>query len=841
MSIATFIRDEVLRPRLEKAGALVVYDPEGRYRSVCRQLECDDVSVLDVNEGSIACRKAATMAFRALGRTSGGTGLLVYVPSASSASDSDRQLDPFASIAEGGAVFPRDDGDDFLSICLRAKPDHATEIRRVFANAGGNPSFAVIDAIGGGAGWPQLRSALRVDSPREIIEALLAPTEPQADRLKQEDGWADEAREFLLASIGLTLKTKGKTLPTISQEVWRFVLFSEFVFDLPGELPESLRAVPRAPEEAKPVIMGVCERLRSDVSKAPSYIERAEAIESELDLRGRCEGIEDFGERETFPFEERVFLRRAIRCLVADDLDGIRGLLKKHSNSVWRGKGESQTQWEVVRSALALVEACDALSGEVAARSRTQLELIDFYLQRLREADRLHREFEQAVSGLVDLHDVLPDVITHARARYRKLAEKVQVAFMRHLESSGWPPSGRMANADVFDKLVADRLKETGRKVAYMMVDALRYELGLALERMLAEEGAVEMQAAYAQLPTVTPVGMASLLPGARTDLALRDGGGTMQPTLGTAAVTNVAQRMDVLRRRYGDRFQEIALHGFVTGRNKIGKAVDLLVLRSTEIDSHLESNPETALSLIPSTLKQIRVAVHKLRALGFEDVVIAADHGFFLNASAEAGDVCGKPAGSWPVNGHDRMLLGTGTADVHSAVVPSERLGIRGDFPQAAMPRSMAPYRAGKVYFHGGASLAESVVPVLTMRLVDRRMSEPAKIAVSLGYKNGAKRITTRVPVVDMAVSATDMFAGDTPVQVLLEAYDAKGNLVGEAKPSADVDHASRTITLLPGEQRRIAMSMDPDFQGKFTVKAIDPGSQVTYATLDLQTDYME
>ena len=36
------------------------------------------------------------------------------------------------------------------------------------------------------------------------------------------------------------------------------------------------------------------------------------------------------------------------------------------------------------------------------------------------------------------------------------------------------------------------------------MVDALRYELGVALEKLLAEDGPVELQAAYAQLPTIT-------------------------------------------------------------------------------------------------------------------------------------------------------------------------------------------------------------------------------------------------------------------------------------------------------------------------------------------------
>ena len=64
----------------------------------------------------------------------------------------------------------------YLSLCLRARPDHATEIRQVFANASGGPTFAVIDAIGGGVSWPQLRATLRVESGREILAALLAST-----------------------------------------------------------------------------------------------------------------------------------------------------------------------------------------------------------------------------------------------------------------------------------------------------------------------------------------------------------------------------------------------------------------------------------------------------------------------------------------------------------------------------------------------------------------------------------------------------------------------------------------------------------------------------------------
>ena len=422
-----------------------------------------------------------------------------------------------------------------------------------------------------------------------------------------------------------------------------------------------------------------------------------------------------------------------------------------------------------------------------------------------------------------------------------RLAEKVQGVFVKHIEAAGWPPTGRMANADAFDKLLADRLKENGRKVAYLMVDALRYELGVALEKLLAEDGPVELQAAYAQLPTITVVGMASLLPGARTQLTLTLENESLVPKLAGTPVGNVNQRMDVLKRRLGDRFDEMLLNDFVRGKPKIAETVDLLVLRSTEIDSQLESNPETTLGLIPGTLKLIRVALHKLRSMGFKEAVIVTDHGFFLNAQAEAGDVCVKPQGNWPINAHDRMMLGDGAADGHSLVVSSEKVGIRGDFAQVAMPRSMAPYRAGHLYFHGGASLAEAVVPILVARLDAAEQPGLHKVLVELTYKNGAKRITTRLPVIDVMLVSDDIFSHGMSVEILLEAQDSKGNVVGEPRPGSDVNPATRTVTLAPGQRKQIALRMDDEFRGKFSVKALNPTTLAAYSALAIETDYTE
>lgn len=188
MSIAAFIRDTILRPRLLEAGCMVVYDPDRRYQAICASLDDERVRVVDASESSIESRLAAIEALREVGRPKSDLdAVLIYVPKRRSETEEEQQVDPFSIYAASGARFPRDDGDDYLSLCLRAKPDHSTEVRRVFAGSPSGPAFSVIDAIGGGANWPQLRAALKVESGREILVALLAPSVAQVDALKAQE------------------------------------------------------------------------------------------------------------------------------------------------------------------------------------------------------------------------------------------------------------------------------------------------------------------------------------------------------------------------------------------------------------------------------------------------------------------------------------------------------------------------------------------------------------------------------------------------------------------------------------------------------------------------------
>lgn len=838
MTIKQFIQEEVLRPKLKKASVLVVYDPERRYRGLCCEMAADKCAVVDATESSIESREQALALLQELGRPGAKfENLLVYVPAAQPLTDEDRQQDPFAIYGAVGTEFPEGDGDEYQSLCLKAKADYATEIRRIFAD-NPNPTFDVIDAVGGGAGWPTLQAHLKVESARDILFAMLAPTAKQLESLKSSDAWVPEIRTLLTNTLGLKLKTKSKNWSPIADELWRFLLFSEFVYDLPGTLPSALSDVPCAGAEAQPLIEELCDRLRDSTANQPLYIERAETIETDLGLRDVCKDLEDLGVRDTFPFEERSFFAQAVDALKRDNIDKLRQTLGRHKSSVWIGRGENQAQWQLLQSAVSLVEACEDVDRQLPDHAKTQEALIDFYTSSMREVDRLQREFEQAERDLLIKQDGVDEVIPHARTAYRKLVDKVQGVFIRHLEQSGWPPAGRLANCDVFDKMVAPKLQESGRRVAVLLIDALRYELGVELEKQLVDDGQVEMHAAFAQLPSITPVGMASLLPGAGSELKLLRKEDQVVVALGDQSLPQVTQRMDVLKKRFGDRFAEMSLTEFVRGKGKVDGGIELFVLRSTTIDQHMESTPEMALRLIHESLKSIRVAIHKLRGLGFKDAFVVTDHGFYLNTATEAGDVCAKPQGKW-INVHERCLLGDGVSDTGNFVISAQHLGIRGDFNQFAGPRAMVPYRVGEWYFHGGASLQEAVVPVIVVKMQEPESKFVPRAKITLSYKRGAKKITTRLPVLEISVSSGDLLSLDAVFEILVEAHDKYGNVVGESKLGGVVNPATRTLTIKTGQILSVILRMDIEFEGSFTVKALDPATLTTYSKLDLETDY--
>ena len=115
-----------------------------------------------------------------------------------------------------------------------------------------------------------------------------------------------------------------------------------------------------------------------------------------------------------------------------------------------------------------------------------------------------------------------------------------------------------------------------------------------------------------------------------------------------------------------------------------------------------------------------------------------------------------------------------------------------------------------------------------------------PDQVVVTLSYKNGAKSITSRRPVIQVDITSDDLFSQNEIFEILLEAQNKDSDVIGEAKLGGVVNAASRTISLQPGDSQKVTIIMDEEFEGAFTIKALNPNTLVEFAKIKLKTDYI-
>ena len=834
MTIRDHIKKEVFAKRAAESGCLVIYDPLRKYREIASGMASASCKVIDSSRSIIEQREAAIGALRELGDGKIHQ-LVIWIPALPPQCDEDLQRDPFSVFSRVGGQFPAGDGDDYASLCRKAKPDHIVEINRLFAE--GDPSFDTIDALDKGGSWPTLKTILGVSSPKEILVGLLSPSSSQEAALKKDNAWASEARECISRSLGQKLKTKGQTRQSVADELWQLVLFSEFVFDANGDLPASLSTVPRAESHARSLVFDVCDELRKHQDHKDNYLTHASEVEKALALPERSREMRTLGQRDTFAFEERHHLREFVEMLLSGKPDQAREIWKSRQQSIWLANESRLAEWTVAERALELME----VTSNRSEPSFQNLEgIVHGYASSWRDIDRRYREMEQSVAEWHEEHDGLERLVAGARAAYLKLASTLQAEFVRHVQGEGWPASGThlLRNAQVFDREVSPAL-EAGQRVAYFLVDSLRYELAVELEKQLSDKHAVRLSTVCAQLPTYTEVGMASLMPEADTALSLAAKDDTLITTLGGVPATTPAGRFAYMKSKKGDFCADIELDDLV--RQKKPKIdTRLLVVRTRDIDTIAHDTPHQVLQIIPHLVRLIIRGVGKVEAAGFQRAVIATDHGFVILYEQEAGNVAPKPLGNWLVE-KSRCLLGQGSADSANLVFRREQVGIRGDFRDYAVPRTLVPYRRGHLYYHEGLSLQECVLPCLTVELKPQAKRQ-AVPNIKLSYRQGkTDRITSRRPVIDLSWPVLNMFDEDYEIEIGVEAVDSKGRVVGSVGSGQTVNPATQGVRIQPGQAISVGLRMDDDFSGTFTVRALDPTTQAVIDDLTLKTAYLE
>ena len=505
-----------------------------------------------------------------------------------------------------------------------------------------------------------------------------------------------------------------------------WALCVEFVHDLAraprAALLKRLAALPGA-------VAGTCTELAAHLrERHPEvYARTADEVEAWLDEEIADATPEDLGRIDTFRFEEDVVLRAALAGLEQEDWEQVRAwaTARLDGASFWLRDPARRAAWELLLAGVGLGTAIGA-AGPALGATESHEAALTRYETAGAAVDRAHRRLEQQRSTLlyptIPYFSELRGRLDGLRLTYRTWADDWARDFSALCGSLGFLPPAHLQQRTLFEEVVRPWAKEPG-VTALFMIDALRFEMAQELAEALDGQAAtaVHLKSRLAELPTLTAVGMNVLAPVVT--------GGRLKPLLKGSSfrgfqtaefqVTSPDSRQRAMQARVGGSTCPLWSVDDVLGRDaeslRRGVAqADLVLIHGTEIDDAGEKGAGYA--VFERALQNLRAAWKLLRDAGVRRFVFTSDHGFLLLDDQTRRMV---PHGRKIDPKRRHVVYPDAIRPTGQVSVPLEALGYEGVDGQLVMPADTAMYDIGKTsatFVHGGNSLQERVIPVLTV-----------------------------------------------------------------------------------------------------------------------------
>ena len=351
---------------------------------------------------------------------------------------------------------------------------------------------------------------------------------------------------------------------------------------------------------------------------------------------------------------------------------------------------------------------------------------IDRYCRAWYRLDQLYRKFTCHVrmSGQASLMESLTEQIENLYSNnyLLKLGNRFQ-AFVD--TATKWDALPVRKQRDFFEYWVRPFLRKDN-KICVIISDAMRYEIGEELLTLIRQEDrySAEIEPVLSMLPSYTQLGMAALLPNKALAIADNETGTVLvdgQSSQGTA------NRTKILQAALNGSGQAIAAEDFMAMNRdesrELLKANPVLYIYHNRIDhtgDRIHSEGQ-AFEAAEQTLDDLLKLVKKLTAANANNLLITADHGFiYQHREIAESDFLGvEPEGEVVLYRDRRFIVGKKLQPLpglHS--FKAEQLGLCGDV-EVQIPTSINRLRlrgSGSRFVHGGASLQEVVIPVISV-----------------------------------------------------------------------------------------------------------------------------
>lgn len=683
----------------------------------------------------------------------------------------------------------------------------------------------------GGQGTSLLKSVFGSSETVAIVADWLG--DASFDANIEAKGAVGELRDAALARIGLALPADA-TLARARHIILRYVLANEFRTDLEpkadiqGEAAEALKKVPDSKtSDHQKAIREVAKRLRERHPGA--YVEAADKIEAEFSLSAASVSGATLGSIDTFRFEEVAVVATCFDLVASEKFEAARDLMASRESSFWVNREVTRKSvWAICKLMVDLGLVAAAVETTIAKANGNPSTWIERYVSDnggwyvLDQAQRRLEAFLSSVDEGIDER-----AVAKIRSVYENAVRRMSEGFLKALQKTDWTVPGVLQQTRIWSDVVASRPVP----VAYVMVDAMRFEMGHELIGRLTRVSEVQIRPAMAALPSITPIGMAALLPGASSTFSVVSAKDKLGASINGVFLPDLPARQKFLKSRVPDMvdltLDEVISMSPKALQKKIGNS-KVIIIRSTEIDAAGENATTTmyARRVMDNVVEDIARCLGRLATTGIGEAVVTADHGhLFFAADRDPSMRLDTPGGN-PIDLHRRCWIGRGGSTPAGSVrVTGAKLGYATDL-DFAFPASTSVFKSGGdlAYHHGGTSLQEMVIPVIAVKLKVDGSAKAEKDAVTVSHEFDA--VTNRIFTVQIELGAAskDLFAGARRIRPLVVSDDRPVALAAIAT-GATLDDG--VLTLPPSIKATIGFMLTDD-----TVK------HVRIQVLDAETD---
>lgn len=655
--------------------------------------------------------------------------------------------------------------------------------------------------------------------------------DPSLDKRIREKQAASELFLLLTSRTGLELEP-GVSLEDARESVARYVLVGEFRDDLSIDPPSSIAMIPQP--QGKDQIQLVRKVAQAMREKHPEeYARIAGQMEKNLGITQQVVDPSAFGKVDTFPFEEKALLGWVGNLILKGNYEEALLVISERGRSFWADRTlERQSQWAACRLMARLGDSILEARKSITKAGKSPAEWVTAYCEKdgWHRVDLAQQQMEAWVAKMV-VEPEAESSLEKVRQAYEDLIQDIAVGFMEALAHFGWTVSGILHQMEIYPKVV-DSEKSP---VAYFLVDAMRYSMAQELVEMLPAASDVVIKPAVASWPTITPVGMAALLPGASAGFRVTESGGKMAAEIEGSPLPDLISRLKFMKARTPGMV-EMQLEKLLQMSTKKLQGslseVPLILVRSQEIDALGEMGGGLiARQVMDTMVGNVARAARKLADCGITRFVITSDHGHLFTRKKEEAFKTDSPGGK-TLAIHRRCWIGQGgTTPTGTIRLSASEMGYGSDL-EFVFPKGVAVFKTGGDlgYHHGGLSLQEMIIPVVSFRMgQDRPSAGPEGILVLSGVP---AVLTNRTFSIYLEVGG--LFGqGPCTVRTLLL---SKGVIVGKAGMALDGEYDQNTgcATIQPPKRANVVMILENEECKKVTVIIQDPATDRVLAQSD-------